>query len=188
VRVDLLPGSQWRYSGGGYEVVQQLILDVSGKSFAELARAFVFQPLGMTHSTFEQPLPEARRANAASGHRSDGAPLPGRAHTYPELAAAGLWTTPSDLCKIIVELQSSGGRVLKPETQRQMLTKSLGNYGLGLGVEEKVFSHGGANEGFRCSMVGYKSGGRGIVVMTNGDRGGQLASEIQKNIAADRGW
>ncbi len=78
--------------------------------------------------------------------------------------------------------------MLKPATQKQMLTKMLGNYGLGLQIEEGAFSHGGSNEGFKCSMIGYTTGGRGIVIMTNGDRGGQLAAEIQKRIAADRGW
>ena len=192
VRVDLVPGTEWRYSGGGYEVVQQLILDVTGKAFPELARSIVFEPLGMKHSTFEQPLPKSLEANAAAGHRPDGTPLPGRWNTYPELTAAGLWTTPSDLARIIVEIQAGGGRVLHPATQRQMLTKVLGNYGLGLGIDDQdghqTFSHGGSNMGFQCNMVGYMTGGRGIVVMTNGDRGAQLASEIQKKIAVGRGW
>jgi CubicO group peptidase (beta-lactamase class C family) len=188
IRVDMVPGSQWRYSGGGYEVVQQLILDATGRSFEDLARAFIFEPLGMRRSTFVQPLPKGWEGNAAIGHRPEGAMLPGRWHTYPELAAAGLWTTPSDLTRIILEIQAGGGRVLKPATQRQMLTRLLGNYGLGLGIEEKVFSHGGANEGFRCSMLGYLSGGRGVVVMTNSDSGSRLATEIQKKITADRGW
>jgi CubicO group peptidase (beta-lactamase class C family) len=188
VRVDMVPGSQWRYSGGGYEVVQQLILDVTGRSFADLARTLIFEPLGMRRSTFKQPLPGGWEGNAAIGHRSDGTMLAGRWHTYPELAAAGLWTTPSDLTKIILEIQAGGGRILKPATQKQMLTRMLGNYGLGLGIEENAFSHGGANEGFRCSMIGYLTGGRGVVVMTNSDSGSRLVTEIQKKIAADRGW
>jgi CubicO group peptidase (beta-lactamase class C family) len=188
VRVDMVPGTQWRYSGGGYEVVQQVILDVTGRSFEDLARTLIFEPLGMKRSTFAQPLPKGWEGNAAIGHRTDGDMLAGRWHTYPELAAAGLWTTPSDLTRIILEIQAGGGRVLKPATQRLMLTKLLGNYGLGLGIEEKVFSHGGANEGFRCAMIGSLTGGRGVVVMTNSDSGGRLATEIQKKITADRGW
>jgi hypothetical protein len=106
------------------------------------------------------------------------------------MAAAGLWTTPSDLARVMLELQR-GGRVLKPTTQREMLTKVLGDYGLGLGLAEtagrKSFSHGGANEGFRCMLFGYLDGA-GAVVMTNGDRGSALADEILRGISAEYEW
>jgi CubicO group peptidase (beta-lactamase class C family) len=191
IRVDVVPGTLWRYSGGGYEVAQELILDVAGKPFPELAREIVFRPLGMTRSTFEQPLPERLGTNAAHAHRATGAAIEGRWHTYPELAAAGLWTTPSDLARIVLELQT-GGHILKPETQRQMLTKVLGDYGLGLSLADvegqKAFSHGGSNAGYQCMMVGLREKGKGAVVMTNGDRGGQLAGEVVKMIAAEYQW
>jgi CubicO group peptidase (beta-lactamase class C family) len=107
------------------------------------------------------------------------------------MAAAGLWTTPSDLARIVMELQT-GGHVLKPETQRQMLTKVLGDYGLGLGLQDtdgqKSFSHGGSNEGFQCMMVGLRERGKGAVVMTNSDRGGAFANEVLKMIAAEYRW
>ncbi len=191
IRVDVQPGSLWRYSGGGYEVMQQLLIDVTGEPFPQLARRLVLDPLGMTHSTFEQPLPAQYQANAATGHRASGAALPGKWHTYPEMTAAGLWTTPSDLARVVIELQT-GGHVLKPDTQRQMLTKIRGNYGLGVGLAEtggqRSFAHGGANEGFRCQMFGYVEGGRGAIVMTNGDRGGELTREIFGSIAAEYDW
>jgi len=191
VRVDAVPGTLWRYSGGGYEVMQQLVTDVTGKPFGQLAKEIVLDPLGMTHSTFEQPLPGRLEGNAASGHNGAGKVIPGRWHTYPELTAAGLWTTPSDLARVVMELQH-GGHILKPATQNAMLTKVLGNYGLGLGLGEmdgqKFFSHGGANEGFRCSLFGYRDNGKGAIVMTNSDRGGQVAEEILKMIAAESDW
>jgi CubicO group peptidase (beta-lactamase class C family) len=192
VRVDVKPGTLWRYSGGGYEVMQQLVLDVAGGStFPKVAQETVLGPLKMTHSTFDQPLPKALEANAATAHDSKGEPIKGKYHTYPEMTAAGLWTTPSDLAKVVIELQT-GGHVLKPATQREMLTKVLGDYGLGLGLGEtdgqKHFSHGGSNEGFRCMMFGYLTGGRGAVVMTNGDRGEPLADEILRSIAIEYDW
>jgi CubicO group peptidase (beta-lactamase class C family) len=191
VRVDLVPGTQWRYSGGGYEVAQELILDVAGKPFPQLAQEIVFGPLRMTHSTFEQPLPDRLAANAAHAHHANGAEIAGRWHTYPEMAAAGLWTTPSDLARIVIELQT-GGHILKPETQAQMLTKALGDYGLGLALQDwdgrKAFSHGGSNAGFQCMMVGLREGGKGAIVMTNGDNGGRLANEVIKLIAAEYHW
>jgi CubicO group peptidase (beta-lactamase class C family) len=191
IRVDVTPGTLWRYSGGGYEVMQQLVLDVAGKPFPQLAREFVLGPLGMTNSTYEQPLPAALADNAATAHDSQGQPIKGKYHTYPEMTAAGLWTTPSDLARVVLELQT-GGHVLKPATQREMLTKVLGDYGLGLALAEtegqKSFSHGGSNAGFQCMMFAYLTGGRGAVVMTNGDRGGALASEILRSVAAEYGW
>ncbi len=145
----------------------------------------------MTKSTYEQPLPPARENEAATAHDSKGRPIRGKYHTYPEMAAAGLWTTPSELARVVLELQT-GGHVLKPATQREMLTKVLGNYGLGLALGEtegqKSFSHGGSNAGFQCMMFAYLSGGRGAIVMTNGDRGGGLAAEILRSIAAEYGW
>jgi len=191
IRVDVTPGTLWRYSGGGYEVMQQLVIDVAGKPFPQLAREFVLDPLGMTDSTYEQPLPANRQSRAATAHDGQGRPLKGKYHTYPEMAAAGLWTTPSELARVVIELQT-GGHVLKPATQHEMLTKVLGDYGLGLQLGEKdgqkSFSHGGSNAGFQCMMFAYLTGGRGAVVMTNGDRGGALATEILRSIAAEYGW
>ena len=90
----------------------------------------------MTRSTYEQPLPTALEDKAATGHDSQGRPIKGKYHTYPEMAAAGLWTTPSELARVVLELQT-GGHVLKSPTQREMLTKVLGDYGLGLALAEK---------------------------------------------------
>ncbi len=191
VRADVVPGSRWRYAGGGYEVMQQLVEDVTGKPFPQVAKELVLAPLGLRRSTYQQPLPERRAAGVATGHRATGAAIQGRWHTYPEMAAAGLWTTPSELCRVILEIQKPG-KVLKPSTAREMLTPVLGNYGLGFSLGEtegaKSFSHGGSNEGFRCTLFAYRDSGRGAVVMTNGDRGGALGREVLASIAAEYGW
>jgi CubicO group peptidase (beta-lactamase class C family) len=180
-----------RYSGGGYEVMQQLVEDVTGKTFAEVTHELVLAPLGMTHSTFEQPLPERLRSVAATAYNAEGVSIAGKWHTYPEQAAAGLWTTPSDLARVILEIQKPG-RVLSENTVQQMLMPVLDHYGLGLQLSgtagRKAFEHGGANAGFRCMMFGYRESGQGAVVMTNGDNGAQLAEEIFSSIAATYGW
>ena len=93
VRVDTLPGALWRYSGGGTTIVQLLMHDVTGKAFPTLMRESVLGPVQMVHSGYEQPLPAARGPFAAIGHSSSGAAIAGKWHTYPELFAAGLWTT-----------------------------------------------------------------------------------------------
>jgi len=195
IRVDQVPGSGWRYSGGGYTVAQLLINDVTGQPFAEWMKSAVLEPVGMESSTFEQPLPPEKAARAASAHRSDGNVIPGKWHVYPELAAAGLWTTAGDLCRFAVAVQKGvigDSGLITRKTAEAMLTPGPGNWGLGPAVSESVenrtFSHGGGNEGFRCQLYAYVEGGRGAAVMTNSDHGSDLAAEILRGIASVYDW
>jgi CubicO group peptidase (beta-lactamase class C family) len=197
VRVDILPGSLWRYSGGGYTVMQQLVIDLTGRPFPQFVKETVLQPLGMSDSGYDQPLPASLRPAAASAHRADGKVIGGRYHTYPEMAAAGLWTTPTDLAKFLLAVrEAAAGRstpVLSQAMAKEMLTVQKGTYGLGLSLEgtpgrSERFGHGGANEGFRCQMLAYVDTGDGAAVMTNGDNGGRLAQEILRAIAVEYGW
>jgi CubicO group peptidase (beta-lactamase class C family) len=191
VRVDLAPGSQWRYSGGGYCAIQQLLVDVTGKEFPALMREMVLDPLGMKDSTYQQPLPENLEKRAATGLLITGIPVKGKWHTYPEMAAAGLWTTPEDLARFVVELLKPG-RVLSKETTRKMLTVVKGGYGLGISVQGKdkslLISHGGNNAGYSCFLVGFTKTGQGAVVMTNSDAGNPLIQEILQRLAKEYGW
>lgn len=196
ILVDIKPGLQFRYSGGGYTVMQLLIEDISGKSFPDLLRGEVLLPLGMRESAYEQPLSPARAAKAAVGYRSNGFPVSGKYHTYPEMAAAGLWTTASDLCGYIVGVQRSlsgdWNPVISKEMTEAMLTPGKNGWGLGPSLQGKDetlrFSHGGGNEGFRCYVVGYARTGQGAAVMTNSDSGGQLTQEIILGIAREYNW
>jgi len=195
IRVDTEPGSIWRYSGGGYVVAQLLVQDVTGQPFAKLMHDTVLEPIGMARSTYGQPLPASRMSEVATPYRSDGQPVPGGPHTYPEMAPAGLWTTPSDLARYAMEVQKSlagnSNRVLSAAMIRQMLTPGLNHQGLGPGTGGSAgrpyFTHGGANEGYRCNLLAYNEGD-GLVVMTNGDNGGQLANEIQRTVAREYDW
>jgi CubicO group peptidase (beta-lactamase class C family) len=193
--VDHRPGARFHYSGGGYAIVQQMLIDVSGKPFANLLEETVLRPFGMIHSTFLQPLPATLVREAATPHLATGAPVPGGPHTYPEQAAAGLWTTPTDLARFALALLDAwSGRaapVLWPSTVREMLTPGLGDYGLGLVVRGsppyRRFAHDGVDAGFVSSLVAYETGD-GAVVMTNGYQGGELANEIVNSIAAEYHW
>ena len=195
IRVDAKPGTLWRYSGGGYVVAQQLLQDLTVEAFPKLMRDTVLVPIGMTHSTYEQPLPKGRAAEIAIPYRGDGKPVEGGPHTYPEMAAAGLWTTPSDLARYALEVQRSlagtPNLVLSKATVQQMLTPGLNDWGLGpqLGgrPSRRYFTHGGSNEGYRCQLVAYNLGD-GVVIMTNGDSGGQLAMEIVRSVAHEYDW
>jgi len=195
IRVDVAPGSLWRYSGGGYTVLQQLLTDVSGKPFPEFMRQTVLQPLAMSDSTYEQPLPGALRAAAATAHDGSGKPIAGLYHTYPEMAAAGLWTTAADLATFAAEVRAAAegrSQVLPLAVAREMLRPGKGSWGLGLSIEGAGrytrFGHGGSNAGFRCQMLAYLESGQGAVVMTNADGGGRLAAEILRAIASEYGW
>ncbi len=188
------PGESWRYSGGGYTVGQLLIQNVAGRAFPQIMQELVLEPAGMKSSTYEQPLPENRRALAASGYRRDGTKVEGDWHVYPEMAAAGLWTTPSDLARFAMAIQRSRsgepGSLLGESLIREMLQPGMNNHGLGPGISEDGlrFGHGGANEGFRCQFTAFIEGGNGVAVMTNSDSGGGLAQEIILTIGSEYGW
>ncbi len=196
IRVDTVPNTIWRYSGGGYTVTQQLLLDQTKKSFPQFMQDTVLGPFGMTHSTYEQPLPNTKSAAAATPYDQNGAPIPGGSHTYPEMAAAGLWTTPSDLARYAIEIQKSlageSNRVLSKAAANEMVKLGgLGSWGLGLQVggspDHPYFEHGGADEGFISNLVAYRNGD-GVAIMTNGDNGGRLAAELVRTVALEYHW
>lgn len=199
VRVDTLPGKRYRYSGGGYVVAQAALEDLTGVAAAQYLRQFVLIPAGMTLSTFEQPLPASRVAEIAWPHRADGSPVQGGPRVYPELAAAGLWTTPSDLARYALSIQAAlRGKSKSPRKSiisatmaRTMLTPVLDGHGLGPRVggrtSRKYFTHNGGNEGYRCLLVAYEDG-EGAVVMTNSDSGGVIMEEVMRSIASAYAW
>jgi CubicO group peptidase (beta-lactamase class C family) len=194
VRVDVEPGLRSIYSGGGYTIAQLVMTDRFGTPFPELMRALVLEPAGMADSTFAQPVPPVQ--HAAAGYRADGAPVPGKRHTYPEMAAAGLWTTAGDLARFAIAVQRSlrgdAGSLLEKETAARMVTPFTGEFGLGLHVEwhggEVYFGHNGANEGFQAVLLAHRDKGYGVAVMTNSDNGVALAMEIVRGVARVEGW
>lgn len=196
IRVDFVPGTRFRYSGGGYTIMQLLMTDVTGIPFPQLMQETVLGKVGMDHSTYEQPLPERYRPYAATGYRANGDAIPGRYHTYPEMAAAGLWTTPSDLARLGIEIQKSregrSNRVLTQATVNTMLTREKDDDGLGFFLEgagsAARFGHNGANEGFQAFFLCTMTGGKGVAIMANSDNGIRLAQEIAYSVAAEYGW
>jgi CubicO group peptidase (beta-lactamase class C family) len=195
IQVDTVPGTIWRYSGGGYVVAQVLLEEVTGQPFVKLMQDTVLGPIGMTRSTYQQPLPNARLSEVAMPYRQNGEPVAGGPHVYPEMAPAGLWTTPSDLARYAIDIQQTlagaSSRVIDAAMARRMLTPTLNRQGLGPrvgGATKRVFfAHGGANEGYRCNLVAYTDGD-GLVVMTNSDSGGRLANDIMAAVAREYGW
>ena len=203
VLVDQEPGTAWRYSGGGTSILQLAVEEVTGQRFDDWMASQVLVPAGMTSSTYAQPLPDSLRHRVATAHRGDGSMVAGGWHTYPEQAAAGLWTTPTDLAHWILAVQRAAGTpgvvagagpspILEEATARAMLTEGMGRWGLGLTVqgegEHHRFSHGGANAGYRAQVVGWVEASRGIAIMTSSDVGGVVASELMAAIIRAYGW
>ncbi|WP_293381071.1 serine hydrolase [Phenylobacterium sp.] len=191
------PPGAYAYSGGGYTVAQLAIVEAGGKPYPALLDELVLRPAGMRQSTFSQPLPAALIGKSASGHDRKGEVIPGARHTYPEYAAASLWTTPSDYGRFYIALQGAyAGRphaLLSPASAKAMMTPVDANYGLGLELGHwgghPFIQHSGGNAGFQCNALALLDGPRqGVVVMTNSDVGGQLAMEITRAVAAAYGW
>lgn len=192
VRVDRVPGKEFRYSGGGYVVVQQLLMDVTGKSFPALMHDLVFEPLGMTHSTFEAPLPKSLWPIAAQP--SEG-PHNGW-FFYSAMAPAGLWTTPSDLCLFAIGVEKAyagQSKYLSQTLADEMLTyQSEEIYGLGVALGQRGhavrFWHSGANGGYQSLFDAYPQIGQGFAVMADGAGGLRLIGELQRAVAEEYEW
>ena len=186
VRVFREPGEDWLYSGGGYTIMQLAITDHEGETFPEIMQSNVLDEINMSGSTFENPLPDRFHSRAATGYRANGDEVEGKWPIYPEMAAAGLWTTPDQLIQYAIEiqgiLQSKQDGLLRYETVVEMLTAGMNDHGLGPAVAEFTFGHGGADEGFRAELIAWKDQPYSAVVMVNSDNG-SIITELLISIA-----
>jgi CubicO group peptidase (beta-lactamase class C family) len=196
IRNDTAPGARWNYSGGGYTIMQQMIIDVTGQRFPDYMRQTVLAPIGMTQSSYEQPLPSALAALTAAGHYEDGKIVHSRWHVYPEMAAAGLWTTPSDLARFAIEVQQAyagkSSKVISQAMAKQMLTDQKDMDGLGVFLQGSGkslwFSHNGRDEGFDASLNAAAETGQGIAIMINANDNSRLVGRIGEFIARKYHW
>ena len=204
VTVTRTPGTAWMYSNDGYNVMAQLLQDVNGKPFPTLMQDLVLGPIGMSNSSYEQPLPSALKTQTALPFDENGLPIKAGPYTIPE-GAGGLWSTPSDLARFALDIQASlagkAQHVLTPTTSREMirpqvrpswlLGSNAGDYGLGLEIEGSIqhpyFQHDGYVPGFNTLLVAFHSGD-GAVIMTNADNGDQLGLEVLHTIAHEYHW
>jgi len=208
IRVGFVPGSEWHYSGDGYLVAQQLMVDVNGEPFPDLMRRAVFDKLGMNNTTYEQPLPADLAVSAAAGTLMSGSPVPHRWHINPEMAAGGLWSTPTDLARLAIEIalstQAKANHVLSQPMARNMLAAHredgvmniLGSkqdpdhmgYGFFVGRKNGRFGHIGGNVGYQATFVMFADTGNGAVIMTNSDIGLSVGNILLNAIAKAYRW
>ncbi|GAB3019084.1 hypothetical protein GCM10027051_25200 [Niabella terrae] len=194
VRSQFEAGSREQYSGGGITISQLIVEDITGRPYSEYMQEAVLQPLEMTHSSFAQP--PADTTDLATGYYTNGQPVNGRYHIYPEQAAAGLWTTPTDLAKYIIEcqlaLKGQSHKVLSQQMMQTRMTPYLSKESaLGVAIikrgEQQFFIHNGSNEAFLSTAYGTMEGGNGIVVMINGEDF-SVVSELLNSIARVYQW
>jgi CubicO group peptidase (beta-lactamase class C family) len=197
VRLERPPLTGYKYSGGAVTIEQLALTEAVGKPFAQIMQEWVLGPIGMTNSSYEQPLPPARQGQAARAHSGSGHPMDAKWHVYPEQAAAGLWTTPTDLAKLAIEVQKTllgrSNRVLSQKMMEEMVTPvGVGPFAVGFSIEKQgegwYFSHNGSNWGFRCDLVAHRVKGYGVAIMTNGDNGGAVMQEIRARVARAYNW
>jgi len=202
VRVVMTPGTKFQYSGGGTTIVQLLIEEITNHPFHLWMKEHILSPLGMNSSTFEQPLPETSATMAAHGHLSNGNKVLGNWHLYPEMAAAGLWTTPSDLARVPIAIQSifngNSEGILTPESVKEMLTTQMIiseelYTGLGVFLPKKgnnhIFWHDGGDRGFSALLYMLPLQGQGVIIMTNGDENCfSFINELKNSIADAYLW
>jgi CubicO group peptidase (beta-lactamase class C family) len=191
------PLTAFKYSGGGITLVQLLMTDALKRPFDAMMRDTVLNPLGMTHSAYEQPLSAERDRHAARAHDRNGAARDAKWHVYPELAAAGLWTTSPDLARFGIEIQKSiqgrSNKVLNRAMANEMASPvGVGPFAIGMSMSKRgegwYLDHGGSNWGFQCLLLVHKSKGYGFAAMANADSGGRLIAELQQRVAAAYKW
>ena len=196
IEVDEVPGSLWRYSGGGYTVMEKVVEDVSSLPLESHFEEVVSTPLNMTNSILTQPLPEQFHNNASAAYNRRGKIVKGFWHNYPEQAAAGLWTTPTDLAKYCIEIheiyKGKSDGILSPQTVELMLTNHKDSFGLGLFLsetdDEVIFKHDGKNAGFTNQLVAFANSGNAVIILTNADRGILLINEILRGMEDFYSW
>jgi CubicO group peptidase (beta-lactamase class C family) len=197
VRMEYPPSSIMKYSGGGSTILQLALCDAYALPFREIMQHEVIDPIGMTASAYEQPLSHTRDRIATRGHDGLDAQHQPKWRAYPELFAAGLWTTAVDLAKFLIEVQLSvlgrSNAVLSPENAQLMMNPvGIGEYAIGFAVEERresgYIQHGGVNWGFVSLVTGHKTLGYGLAVMTNSSTGHALVDQIRRRVETVYGW
>ncbi|CAM4029711.1 serine hydrolase domain-containing protein [Shewanella aquimarina] len=196
VKVFQTPGESEYYSGGGMTVLQLLMEDTSEQPFSQLMKQLILKPLNMSQSSFELALPNELQSQIAKGYDSQQSMIEGGYHLYPEKAAAGLWSTPTDLAKFMIALgkayRGEDETLLSQQSAKTMLTRVPGAGGTGIGIDGEAdafrFRHSGGNAGYTCYAVSFANSGRGFVVMTNSDNGFQLIHEISRAVSEAYGW
>ncbi len=197
IKIFYQPGSRYFYSGGGFQVLQQLIEDVTQQPFEKSINEQVLKPLAMTQSTFEYPLDDNLRKQAVPAFLADDKMITGGWNNYAIAAAGGMWSTPSDIAKFVINISNSflgnANSFIPKSLATQMLTRQQNSdFGLGVVVNGEGatlnFRKAGHNLGYHNQMIMFPNSGKGVVIMTNSENGDTLINYIIPIIAHQYHW
>ncbi|MES2329776.1 MAG: serine hydrolase domain-containing protein [Bacteroidota bacterium] len=189
------PGKEVPYSGGGILITQQMLTDLTKQRYEQYMYEHVLRPLGMANSSYNQPPAVSQRKNLATGYKSNGNEVPGKYFVYPEKAAAGLWTTPTDICKYILEMQlaynSKSSKVLNQEMVKLHVTPYKDDVAMGTFLQnrngERYFVHSASNEGFTGYFLAGLTNGKGVALFVNSEDG-RVLLELINSVALVYDW
>jgi CubicO group peptidase (beta-lactamase class C family) len=196
IEVNIIPGTRLRYSGGGITIAQLILEDKFNKPFYEIMDSLLLTPLNLINSTYQQPISKSHRKLTATGYLSDYQAITGGHHIYPEMAAAGLWTTPAELSNIVTEVQmavQNKSKYISSRSINEMLTPQIIAPEIGIGFflngkgDSLIFQHNGGNHGFSSQLMGYKGLGKGAIVMINSNEY-EIINEVMRAIAFEYNW
>ena len=172
-----------------------MFTDLTKQRYEQYIFEHVLRPLGMTNSSYNQPPAVSQRKSVATGYKSNGNEVPGKYFVYPEKAAAGLWTTPTDIAKYILEMQQAyqgkSSKVLNQEMVKLHVTPYKNNVAMGTFIQnrngENYFDHTASNEGFSGLFIGGLTNGKGAAIFVNSDDA-SVAFELVNSIALVYDW
>ncbi|MEO6612809.1 MAG: serine hydrolase domain-containing protein [Chitinophagaceae bacterium] len=197
VRSMFEPGLRHEYSGGGTMISQLIEMDITGKPYDQYIEETVFRPLGMNNSFFTQPPPVSKKELLATAYSGNGEPIKGNYPILVEQAAGGLWTTPSDLAKFVIEMQLSAqgksNKILTKETTQLMLTPYIDEHAaLGVFIDKRngtsYFQHTAGNQGFSGIYYGSLEEGKGFIAFINSDAGFAVLNQLMNSVATVYNW
>jgi CubicO group peptidase (beta-lactamase class C family) len=202
VRVGFAPGTKFRYSGGGPTIVQQMLIDVEKRPFPEVMDRLVLGPLGLAHSTYAIPMKSERWPSVAAAHDFDETVVRTTVVPWVGSAAGGLWSTPTDIARLLIEVQLGrlGRSKLVSKQMADHMTRPSFSTGQGEAIEialgpfvekhgaGRYFGHDGLGVGFITVARAGITNGDGAVIMANGQSSTPLVLEILRSVAAEYEW
>lgn len=198
VHVFYKPGSKYFYSGGAFQVVQQIISDITKTNFNDYMNKQILKPLGMKNAIYQYPLDKLLAKNAIPGYQGwNGEPIQGGWHNYAIAGSGGMWSTPTDLAKFILNVTDSSlgnsNGLLSQSLAKRMLTRDKNtDFGLGFVVagsgNNLYFWKAGHNYGYHSLIIMFPNQGKGLAIMTNSESGDYVINFILPIIAKQYQW
>jgi CubicO group peptidase (beta-lactamase class C family) len=195
------PGSEYSYSNIGFGILGLAISRAAGRPFMDLVSELIFEPLGMTQSTFALTPDLEPYMSVGYANRDDGtidAEYPAREHAGRgyKVPNGGVYSTVGDLARFAAALSgASPMTILSARARREMLTiqtpeDSTRGYGLGLSIQTadngvRLVGHGGSVSGYNAHMVFDPETTIGVVLLRNYGMGGTNLGRAARGLAAE---